>query len=525
VPPVGTGVSAERNATFAVRNPDGLTSNVRAASIPRIIDSGLKVDVHGLAFPNFDEGSPSWGAFEQTFGAFEVWHELLDPVFGHPILTTAFYIFYHEFLKGEGNGGLAKGFCTSLSAKVLDEFWTGSTDTFTRIGLTDAMRDELTAIHGRLLSRESLIDFHDQGRNGTANVTTSFRRIEQNLQNGGDRESCQMLFFVPSGAAWDGGYFERLGDSHCIVPYRIVYPIGHDDISIDGVTMFCWDCNHPFDPASDAARNCRLVFRMTDGEIRYDYFDGGSSTKFRSEDGITLATMTNGKYLLSDHDMPFSGPLGLTTFVIDFLLSPADLMVENASGLRTGMIGASIVAEIPDSHPCYLVKGACLLPPNEALTRRITGNAGGSYTYHSIAPNGVSISMGNVPTAAGQVDMLAANADGTTLRFTPGASKSFTLNLAREVEGEARAVTISGIGGGPTTTMDLNLSPDLSVVRVSNTDVNRTVDVQVGQIVKDTGLTAKLNRSGLPLPSAHDLVVAVTDWKDLALTVRTLPFE
>lgn len=525
VPAAGTGDTAERNATLAVRNPDGLISNQRTVAIPHIIDSGLKVDVHGLSFPNFDVGSPSWGTFEDTFGTFEVWHELLDPVFGHPILTTAFYIFYQHFLKGEGAGGLATGFCTSLSAKVLDEFWTGSTDTFTRVSLTDATRTQLTAIHGRLLSRESLIDFHDQGRNGNANVATSFRRIEQNLRDGGDRESCLMLFFVPSGEIWDDGYFDSLGDSHCIVPYRIVYPIGHDGTSIDGVTLYCWDCNHPFDPANEEARNCRLVFRLTDGEIRFDYFDGGGSTRFRSEDGITLATMTNGKYLLSDHDMPFSGPLGLTIFVIDFLLSPADLIVENASGQRTGLQGTSIMAEIPDSHPCYLVKGAYLLPSNEALTRRITGNANGNYSYHSIAPNGVSISMENVATAMGQVDVLAANADGTTLRFTPGASKSFTLNLAREVEGQARAITISGIGGGPTTAMDLNLSPDLSVVRVSNTDSNRTVDVQAGQIVKDTGASAKLNRNGIVLPSAHDLVVTVTDWNDLALTVRALPFE
>lgn len=525
VPSTGTGDSAERNVPIAVRNPDGLVSNARTITIPRIIDSGLRVDVHGLSFPNFDVGAPSWGTFEDTFGAFEVWHELLDPVFGHPVLTTAFYIFYEHFLKGEGAGGLATGFCTSLSAKVLDEFWTGSTDTFTRISLTDALRRDLTAIHGRLLSRESLIDFHDQGRNGTANVATSFRRIEQNLRDGGDRESCLMLFFVPSGAAWDGGYFDKLGDSHCIVPYRIVYPAGHDGTSIAGVKLFCWDCNHPFSTTDDAALNCRLEFRMTDGEVRFDYFDGGSTARFRSEDGITLATMTNGKYLLSDHDMPFSGPLGLTTFVIDFLLSPADLLVENEAGQRTGLQGNSIVAEIPDSHPCYLVKGAYLLPQNEALTRRISGNAAGNYTYHSIAPNGVSISLEGVATAAGQVDVLAANADGTSIRFTPAAAKSFTLNLAREVAGQARAVTITGVGGGPASAMDLNLSPDLSVVRVGNTDANRTVDVQVGQIVKETGANAKLNRNGVALPTAHDLVVTVTDWDDLALTVRALPFE
>jgi hypothetical protein len=525
VPSTGTGDSAERNVSIAVRNPNGLVSNARTITIPRIIDSGFRVDVHGLSFPNFDVGAPSWGTFEDTFGAFEVWHELLDPVFGHPVLTTAFYIFYEHFLKGEGAGGLATGFCTSLSAKVLDEFWTGSTDTFTRISLTDAVRRDLTAIHGRLLSRESLIDFHDQGRNGTANVATSFRRIERNLRDGGDRESCLMLFFVPSGAAWDGGYFDKLGDSHCIVPYRIVYPAGHDGTSIAGVKLYCWDCNHPFSTTDDAALNCRLEFRLTDGEVRFDYFDGGSTARFRSEDGITLATMSNGKYLLSDHDMPFSGPLGLTTFVIDFLLSPADLLVENEAGQRTGLQGNSIVAEIPDSHPCYLVKGAYLLPQNEALTRRITGNAAGNYTYHSIAPNGVSISLEGVATAAGQVDVLAANADGTSIRFMPAAAKSFTLNLAREVAGRARAVTITGVGGGPASAMDLNLSPDLSVVRVGNTDANRTVDVQVGQIVKETGANAKLNRNGVALPTAHDLVVTVTDWDDLALTVRALPFE
>ena len=32
-----------------------------------------------------------------------------------PILTAAFYVFYHHFLKGKANGGLATGFCTSLA--------------------------------------------------------------------------------------------------------------------------------------------------------------------------------------------------------------------------------------------------------------------------------------------------------------------------------------------------------------------------------------------------------------------------
>jgi hypothetical protein len=524
VPPAGAGDVPEESLTFAVRNPDGLISNSRTLATPRVIDSGFRVDVHGLSFGNFDDGTPTWGTFETTYGALEVWHELLDPVFGHPVLTAAFYGFYHYFLIGQGNGGLATGYCTSLSAKVLDEFWTGSSDTFSRVLLTPALRTELTAIHGRLLSRESLLDFHDQGRNGTANVATSFRRIEQNLRDGGDRESALMLFFTPSGEIWDGGYFDKLSDSHCIVPYRIVYPVGHDGTSIAGCTLFCWDCNHPFDATKTDAANCRLVFRQTDGEIRFDYFDGGTSAQFRSEDGITLATMTVGKYLLSDHDLPFSGPLGLTRFVIDFLLSPADIIVENALGQQTGRSGDAILAQIPGSHPFYLARGAYMLPADQAFIRRITGTGAGTYSLHSIAPNGTSISLQNVDTSPGQVDILATNADATSIRFTPGATKSFTLNFAREVAGQARAVTIAGAGAGPTTAVDIALSPDLSVIRLSNTDVARSVDVQVGQISKESGANAKLNRNGVPLPTDNDLVVTVTDWADLALTVRTLPF-
>lgn len=525
VPGMAAGTMAEQTIRVAIRNPDSMVSNERTVNIPGIIDSGLKVDVHGLSFGNFAVGSPSWGTFEETFGALEVWHELLDPIFGHPLLTGAFFAFYSYFLKGKDAGGLATGFCTSLSAKVLDEFWTGSTDTFTRVTLNDALRSHLTAIHGRLLSRESLLDFHDQGRRGNANVLTSFRAIEANLRDGGDRESALMLFFVPSGEFWDQGYFDRLGDSHCIVPYRIVYPIGYDGTSIAGAQLFCWDCNHPFNPSNTSAQSCRLVFRSTDGEILFDYFDGGNSIKFSSEQNITLATMSLGKYLLSDHDMPFSGPFGLTTFVLDFLLSPADLLIENSTGQQTGLQGTSIVAEIPDSHPAYLAKGAYLLPANEALTRRITGSATGSYAYQSIAPNGVSLSLEGISTTAGQVDILAANADGTSVRFTPGTSKNFTLNLARDVGGEVRNVSIVGAGGGPTSAMDLNLSPDLSIVRVSNTDTPWNVDVQVSQIIKATGGNAQLKRSGVGVPINHDLAVTVTDWADLALTVRVLPFS
>lgn len=525
VPGTGGVNISETAFTIAVRNPDGNTSNERTATIPRTLDNGFKIGIHDFAFDNFAAGDPSWGTFEDTFGALEVWHEAMDPIFGHPILTAAFYGFYHYFLLGEDNGGLATGFCTSLSTIVLDEYYTGSTDTHARYALDDATRERFTAIHGRLLSRESLIDFHDQGRQGNANVVTAFRRIETSLRDGADRESAQMLFFVPSGAAWDEGYFDMLGDSHCIVPIKIVYPIGHDGTSIDGVTMYCWDCNHPVEEGEAEAHNCRLVFRLTDGEIRFSYFDGGTTPRFTSEDGITLATMTNGKYLLSDHDMPFAGPFGLTRFVVDFLLSPADLLVEDSYGNHTGLEGGAILAEIPNSHPAYLAKNMYLLPPDEAMTRRITGNDNGTYTYHSVLSTGTSVTLEDVSTAVGEEDVLAINADASQIRFTPGASKNCRLNLAKDVAGQLRAIAIEGVASGPAAAMDITVSPDLSVVRVGNRDATTSVNVRVSVMNKTDNSNTTLDRNSVSLPVDHDLLVTTTDWEDLALTVRALPFE
>ena len=79
---------------------------------------------------NFTDGVPDFETFRQTFGTGEIAFEL-TPFVGHPILTTAFFLFYKHFLKGTANGGLATGFCTSLASLVADNFWTGRTDTHT----------------------------------------------------------------------------------------------------------------------------------------------------------------------------------------------------------------------------------------------------------------------------------------------------------------------------------------------------------------------------------------------------------
>lgn len=129
VPETAAMVSREQNVTLTVVNPDGLRSNTKSSVVPRTLRTGFQLGVHNFAFDNDSDGRPSWSTFEDTFGALEVWHQQVDPIFGNPILTRAFFEFYKHFLKGKDNGGLATGFCTSLACEALDRFWLGRNDT------------------------------------------------------------------------------------------------------------------------------------------------------------------------------------------------------------------------------------------------------------------------------------------------------------------------------------------------------------------------------------------------------------
>jgi hypothetical protein len=310
------------------------------------------------------------------------------------------------------------------------------------------------------------------------------------------------------------------------MPWRFVYPLGRPAPQLtpdgsstisdpDGVELFVWNCNRPTDPAS------RLRFRRDGGKIHYDF---PADPSLNSTNGITLGMMRHGNYMLADHDLPFGGPFGLTSFIIDFLLSPADLQVVDANGHRTGNFGGQLLCEIPDSHPCYLVKGMYLLPAMTAMTRTIIGSATGAYSYNSITPDGASILLQDVATQAGHQDVVAVNADSTQIRFTPAVNKSFSLTVARMVNNQARALAISGVGGGPGNDIDITLSPELNVVRVGNRGATRNLTLKAISVTKG-GQPVNRNLPAVAVPDANDLAITVTDWNTLDLEATPVPFQ
>jgi hypothetical protein len=410
---------------------------------------------------------------------------------------------------------------------VADRFWLGKTDTPT---VTKAsVQKMLTGVHGKLLSRQSLLTFHDQGREGIDRVERTYREIEATFLRGTDRQNAPLLFFIPAGEVWDSGYFDKLSDSHCIMPYKFVYPNGHaapqltgDGSSTisdaDGVELFCWDCNHPTSP------NCKLRFKLDAGKIQFEYLPDTATPEFKSQDGITLGMMRHGDYMLADHDLPFSGPFGLTSFIIDFLLSPADLQVTDANGLRAGNFSGKLLSEIPGSHPCYLMKGMYLLPATTAMTRTIVGTGAGTYDYHSITPDGTSILLQAVATQPGQQDVVAISADATQVRVTPAVDKNFSLSVARIINNQARGLSITGVGGGPGNDVDITLSPELNLVRVGNRGAIRSLAVKAFSVNRG-GAPVDRNLPAVSVPAANDLAVTITDWNTLDLQAQAVPFE
>ncbi len=497
-----------------------LMDRLRIGGAPEI---NFQFGVHNLppwgggSSANFADGVPSIDTFRGTFGTGEIVEELV-PVWGHPILTAAFYLIYHKYLIGTANGGWATGFCTALSSLVADKFWRGDTDAHTIDKAS--VHKSITTMQGKMLSRESLLTFHEQGRKGASGIEQTCRAIETIFLHGCGRNNAPLLFFLPSGEIWDSGYFDKLNESHCVMPYKFNYPAGHPGPrlspngsttihDLNGVEMFIWDCN-----ATDDS-NRKITFFDNGGELAFRY--GG----LNSNDGFTLGAVTNG-FMLADHDLPFSGPVGMTSFVVDFLLSPADLRITDTNGRRTGNFDGKIHAEIPDSHPCFLMKGAYLLPVDKQLTRQIVGTGVGQYTFNSIIPDAGSLVLHDVQTAPGHTDELSVSLDQTIVRFRPAVEKSFNMTMARATAGEVRSITLRGVGGNPSAGVEIGTSKELNAVDVNNRGAARSVEVEATVLNRQNNQMSNKKLGTLNVPSQGKLKLEVHDWTTTNMSMFTL---
>jgi hypothetical protein len=96
--------------------------------------------------------------------------------------------------------------------------------------------------------------------------------------------------------------------------------------------------------------------------------------------------------------------------------------------------------------------------------------------------------------------------------------------VARVVGGQARALSIAGLGGGPGNDPDVTLSPELNLGRVGSRGATRNLTLQAVSVTQG-GAAVNRNLQVINVPDANDLAVSVTDWATLDVPAQTLPFQ
>jgi len=485
--PSGNSSAPQGTATIVVVNPDGLASNTLDITRLFTLSNGFLPSVNGFGFPNSPPaipGSPSLGTFADDFGSLEVAFSAATD----PILTAAYYALYVILLGPE-----CQGLCAGFAAGALNRFLTGVTDVFsTTPATTAALKTEFTVTWGRQLSGQLLSAFLGQCANGTAQVLSTIQQIESAFSGNTANGDMPLVYLLPSGLPVNTKWIDNLEVSHVLTPYKLVRPLNWTS-GYDGVQLYLYDCNNP------GLDNCFITFTQNGSTVTFDYNSTGNQNyipAYSSANGFTLGVMTLAQALYNGVDLPWMDGAG---WVLEFILSPATLTVNNLAGQISGISGDSLVNQVPGVIP-YLFSSShnlMMIPPQLGLQRTIQGTATGTYTYASIAPPDPT-----TPASDFSV-LLPAGATG----IVPG----------------ARGFTLQNVACTTATKDVLVLGPDNQSIQISTSDTNKTFDVLIAQrydVQSGTGTTATktpqaqlVKLSGVTLNPGEQLLL----WTDAAI--------
>ncbi|ADU32114.1 IPT/TIG domain-containing protein [Evansella cellulosilytica] len=440
------GEDAGGTVTFVVQNSDGLKSNSFTAKRLPTLDSGFRPSINGYAFHNFSAGNPNLSTFRETFGS----REIITSFVRYPVLTGAFYAFYRWFLRNNGH-------CTGMSATSLQRFHNGVPNLFSEgpntVGanpspqppnISDELMHELDVTQGRVLSRELIIHYSNQGRAGVDRVEQTIREIETDFRNGLGERGARVLCFIPSGTTWDiisdPEIRRAFMKSHCVVPTRIVYPDAEQ--SLDGARLYVYENNRP------EREDLWIDLMEVNGKLHFANSYSSTNLHYTSANGFTLGTATLKKQLFDDVSLPFSGvnaQVGLGSFVMELILSPARISIETDDGKVLGYKDGKMHSDPDLGYVCPWLENYILLRNDAKVKERaIVGNDTGTYTYMSIHPNGRSFTIKDADCTSTTRDKVLIDDAFQKMEVIVKESKSLNLHVGEELpDGTIRYVNLS----------------------------------------------------------------------------------
>lgn len=484
-----------------VQNEDELESDEVELRILPALDSGFRANSDGYAFENFSHGSPSWETFRSTFGT----EEIIGQAFIHPVLLGAFYIFYKKYL----NGDLEGAYCTGISGTSLRRFHSGGSNLYEAYSSStaspppipgDLMREFVVA-QGRLLSKELITHYADQGQEGIDRIAITIRDIEADFCDRRGVSTARTLSFIPSGNVWSSEYYDRLMRSHCVVPTRIVYP--DESRSLNGAKLYVYDSNYK----GDDSRVIEL-FEMN-GKLHFRYHD-----TFSSEDGFTLGTANLKFSLLDDVDLPFSGLFGVTRFILDLVASSAWLRIEEVGGGLLGYKNGKIYTDPNLGYVSPFVPN-CILTntePGRSFKRVIHGIADGKYDFMSFHPDGKSVILQDMDTNVNTRDVIEISSDFSRIQIANSdPDKEFKLNLGEKIEEGIRKTSVSFVIK-QNEVVSFDVLPGMSSIVLHTPNHNMQIELDMRSII---GTEVANITQTIDLTSNENLQIDVGDWTNL----------
>jgi len=523
---------AQANASMRVVNPDGESSNVLQLTQLSYVTNHFRPSINGFSFTNTQAspGLPTLSTYGADFGDFEVAASFLTL----PVLTSAYYGLYALLLGPE-----CHGLCTGFASSAMKRFSAGETKAFNE-PLTDGLRTEFSIGWGRQMSGQLLTNFLGQCANGAAQIMTSVQQVEQTFSGTPNAHNMPLVFFIPSGLPVSSQWFNNIQASHCLAPWKLVRPLGWSG-GYNNVKLYLYDCNNP------GADDCYLDITQTGNTLSFSY---NKDSSYSSANGFTLGVLTMDQALYNSVDLPW---VYGATWVVDFILSPAQLSVNNLAGQLTGPSGNKLFAQVPGVVPSLLSwsHNLMMIPRQLALQRNIQGSGNGTYTYVSVAPPDPAIpvssfssllppganavvphergfTLQNVSCSASTKDTVLLGPDNQSIQIaTNEPNKTFDAWIAQHYEvqsGSAPNVTsvhraqlihLSGIKLAAGEQILLWTDTALGQVGLSNTGAAKSFNVVVSLVDLKTGQATGSQSVAGQVDANADFMLAVPDWNQM----------
>ena len=504
---------------LVLRNPDGLRSNVIKIERLPSLDGGFRAKPNGYAFENYSKGGGDWETFIEVFGRSEIAGSLIL----HPVLTGIYYGFFKWYLENNGH-------CTGISALTLRDFHFGITDNFDKTPssaddpppIPSDLYMDIDCAQGRLLSRELLTHYADQGQEGVDRVERTIREIENDFSDNThlNANTARILCFIPKGNVWDAitdeGYREAFANSHTVVPTRLVYP--NKEKSLDGAKLYIYDNNYPGDDFK-----CIDLFKKN-GKIHFNYTPR-LGYNISSTGDFTLGTASLRDHLFKDVDLPFSGISGLVSvgsFITDLIMSPAYISIEDETGKKLGYKGGKIYADPELGYVCPWLENLVLIKEEKEVSRKIIGKGEGTYTYATISPKGKSLLIKEAKCSSATRDRLDIDKNFTKVDITTNETKTFDLHIGERLEDESVRYLNIKYEMNKDDQSQLMMAPGLEGVKLNTPE--RKVNVEIKSYLFDGVNLVEENSMGVEVPRGKSLELPAKLWTDMkAVDLKIIP--